>query len=146
MPSLSISSFALRALALGALATSTSAYPKPCKQGAGRALYLTTNEPAANQIIAIPIGADGLLSGGSAIDTGGSGANAITGATGQPAAPDALFSQSALTVVGQVSNGDDDTNKNTVPRYMTYMTTYLPTRREEATQLTFTHRSRTSSL
>ena len=68
----------------------------------GRAIYLLTNEKA-NAVVAVPIGRDGLLSGGSVTSTGGGGANGLN-AKMQPAAPDPLFSQSSLTVAGDVSS------------------------------------------
>jgi hypothetical protein len=67
----------------------------------GKAIYFLTNE-AENAVVALPIGSDGMLSKGTIIPTGGAGSNSIT-ATGQPAAPDALVGQSALTIVGTVS-------------------------------------------
>ncbi|KAM0273144.1 hypothetical protein ACHAQH_008464 [Verticillium albo-atrum] len=66
---------------------------------AAKAVYLLSNEPE-NSVIALPIGANGMLSAGQKAATGGEGSNAIDGSTGQPAAPDALVSQSALTVAG----------------------------------------------
>lgn len=84
---------------------------KPCgsKGGAakaanGKAIYMLSNQ-ASNSVVAVPIAGDGTLNeaGGSSTDTGGSGANGVDGSTNQPAAPDPLFSQSALTVAGNVS-------------------------------------------
>ncbi|EGR52866.1 uncharacterized protein TRIREDRAFT_54426 [Trichoderma reesei QM6a] len=76
-----------------------SACPPPVKPG--KAIYTITNEKQ-NSVIALPIGSDGLLYQGTSTPTGGSGSNALTasGKTTAPAAPDALVSQSALTVVG----------------------------------------------
>jgi hypothetical protein len=81
-----------------------SACPPPVKPG--KAIYTITNEKQ-NSVIALPIGSDGLLYQGTSTPTGGSGSNALTasGKTTAPAAPDALVSQSALTVVGNVSEG-----------------------------------------
>ncbi len=90
------------AVSLSVLSLAALAAAHPRARTAGRALYLISNE-ATNQVVAIPIAADGTLSGGVAVGTGGSGANGLVGSAKQPAAPDALFSQSALTVVGQVS-------------------------------------------
>ena len=67
----------------------------------GKAIYFITNE-AENAVVALPIGADGMLSKGTVVKTGGAGANTLN-AMGQPAAPDGLVGQSALTVVGKVS-------------------------------------------
>ena len=61
-----------------------------------------TNE-ANNAIVAIPIGKDGMLSGGSMTATGGAGSNSIDGTTKKPAIPDPLIGQAALTVAGRVS-------------------------------------------
>jgi hypothetical protein len=68
---------------------------------AGRAIYILTND-AENAVVAVPIGKDGMLSKGTVVKTGGAGLNSVD-AMGQPAAPDALVGQSALTVVGNVS-------------------------------------------
>ncbi|KFY96698.1 hypothetical protein V498_02542 [Pseudogymnoascus sp. VKM F-4517 (FW-2822)] len=71
------------------------------EQGNGpKAIYFLTNE-AQNAVVALPVGCDGTLSGGSVTGTGGKGSNAIDTNTSLPAAPDALGSQSALTVSGQ---------------------------------------------
>ncbi|KAG6355312.1 hypothetical protein INS49_003273 [Diaporthe citri] len=81
---------------------------KPCgsKGGAakaanGKAIYMLSNQ-ASNSVVAVPIAEDGTLNeaGGSSTNTGGSGANGVDGSTNQPAMPDPLFSQSALTVAG----------------------------------------------
>ena len=92
-------------LALAATQTGlAAAAPRGCQKqsrASGQALYLISNE-ATNSVVALRIGADGRLSAGASTKTGGSGANGIDGSTNQPAAPDALFSQSALTVAGKV--------------------------------------------
>lgn len=69
----------------------------------GKAIYMITNDKV-NAVVAIPIGRNGLLraSGTSSTPTGGEGANGIDGSTNQPSAPDALFSQSSLTLAGNV--------------------------------------------
>jgi hypothetical protein len=86
------------ALALTPAALQVSAMP--CSNMAsGKALYLITND-AENQVVALPIGMDGKLSMGMCMATGGAGSNAIDGMTNGPAQPDALVSQSALTVAG----------------------------------------------
>ncbi|KAJ9608225.1 hypothetical protein H2200_007213 [Cladophialophora chaetospira] len=64
-----------------------------------KAIYLITND-ASNAVAAVPIGADGTLSKGTLTATGGAGGNSIDGATKEPAAPDALVGQSALTIAG----------------------------------------------
>ncbi|KAJ4302716.1 hypothetical protein N0V90_001606 [Kalmusia sp. IMI 367209] len=69
------------------------------KTAVGKAVYFITNE-AENAVVALPIKNDGSLVKGNSIKTGGAGSNSIDGATGQPAKPDALVGQSALTVVG----------------------------------------------
>lgn len=68
----------------------------------GKAIYFLTNDAQQNTVIAIPIGADGTLSGGSQTSTGGAGASGIEGSTNKTAGPDALFSQSSLTLAGSV--------------------------------------------
>ncbi|KAJ9353642.1 hypothetical protein C8Q69DRAFT_509639 [Paecilomyces variotii] len=65
-----------------------------------KAIYFITND-GNNAVAAVPIGDDGTLSGGTVTETCGKGANSIDGTTNQPAAPDALVSQSAVSVAGQ---------------------------------------------
>src|SRR4051812_15033310 len=73
----------------------------------GRAIYMIINE-RNNAVVAVPIGRDGLLAaGGSSTATGGAGANGIDGSNSQPAAPDPLFSQSSLTMSGNVWHAPD---------------------------------------
>ena len=67
-----------------------------------KAIYFLTNDQN-NSVVALPIAADGTLTQGTVTPTGGEGGNSIDGATGQPAAPDALVGQSALTIAGHVS-------------------------------------------
>ncbi|KAK0639638.1 hypothetical protein B0T16DRAFT_463289 [Cercophora newfieldiana] len=66
----------------------------------GRALYFITNDET-NSVVALPIGADGRLSPGTVTPTGGSGSVALN-ADNQPATPDALVSQSALAIAGNL--------------------------------------------
>ncbi|KAK3935672.1 hypothetical protein QBC46DRAFT_421698 [Diplogelasinospora grovesii] len=69
--------------------------------GNAKALYITTNNQE-NTVCAVEIGQDGLITGkGAALKTGGAGANGVDGTTNGTAAPDALFSQSALTIAGE---------------------------------------------
>ncbi|KAM0318090.1 hypothetical protein ACHAPQ_010809 [Fusarium lateritium] len=65
----------------------------------GKAIYLITNEEA-NGVLTLPIGKDGTLSKGSITMTGGAGSVAVD-ADGNPATPDALLSQSSLTIAGK---------------------------------------------
>lgn len=76
----------------------------PGKIANGKAIYMLSNH-ASNSVVAVPLSDDGSLNeaGGSSTNTGGAGANGVDGSTNQPAAPDPLFSQSALTVAGNVS-------------------------------------------
>jgi hypothetical protein len=81
------------------------------KPGAGnsvaaKGIYFLTND-AQNAVIALPIAADGTLSDGTVTATGGAGSNSIDGSTNLAAAPDALVSQSSLTIAGQVSQASD---------------------------------------
>ncbi|GAD96285.1 hypothetical protein SNOG_13222 [Paecilomyces variotii No. 5] len=66
----------------------------------GKAVYFITND-AKNAVAAVSIGDDGTLSGGTVTATSGKGGNSIDGMTNQPAAPDALVGQSAVSVAGQ---------------------------------------------
>jgi hypothetical protein len=68
----------------------------------GKAIYFLTND-AENAVVALPIGPDGMLSNGTVTATGGAGSNAIHSGTQEAIIPDALISQAALTVVGNVS-------------------------------------------
>ncbi|TVY77199.1 hypothetical protein Focb16_v007389 [Fusarium oxysporum f. sp. cubense] len=85
------------------LAQEASSHPA-CKPGMnsnammGKAIYVLTNEET-NGVLAIPIGKDGTLSKGKVTMTGGAGSVAVD-ADGKPATPDALISQSALTIAG----------------------------------------------
>lgn len=96
-------------LILAAISTGGHTFPHNGQENgrrlkqAGKAVYFITNE-AANSIIALPIGSNGMLSNGKATETGGMGGNALDAATKQPAMSDVLFSQSALTIAGNVSN------------------------------------------
>jgi hypothetical protein len=67
----------------------------------GKAIYMITNDKE-NAVVALPIGQDGTLSKGTVTKTGGCGSVAVN-AMGQPATPDALVGQSALTMAGNVS-------------------------------------------
>ena len=67
-----------------------------------KAIYFMTNQ-ATNSIVAIPVGSDGILSGGTSIGTGGAGSNLIDTMTNGPAAPDALASQGSVKVSGNAS-------------------------------------------
>lgn len=66
-----------------------------------KAIYFQTNK-APNSVVAIPVAADGTLSGGVLTSTGGNGGNTVSADTGTPNAPDALGSQGAVAVNGNV--------------------------------------------
>lgn len=81
----------------------------------GRAIYILTNDES-NAVVALPIGPDGKLSAGTVTATDGAGAIAVN-ANNEPATPDALVGQSALTVAGNVSQAPPSSkNKLTPPR------------------------------
>lgn len=65
-----------------------------------KAVYILTNDET-NGVLALPVGNDGTLSKGKVAKTGGAGSIAVD-ADGNPATPDALVAQSALTVAGNV--------------------------------------------
>ncbi|KAI4863361.1 hypothetical protein F4820DRAFT_377951 [Hypoxylon rubiginosum] len=69
-----------------------------CK-ATGKAVYLLTND-ANNAVVALPIDEDGALAAGTITPSGGAGSNTIDGTTMKPAQPDALVSQSSLTIAG----------------------------------------------
>ncbi len=75
----------------------------PTSNGEARAIYFMSNDQE-NTIVALPVTGEGLLAEGTFTSTGGSGANGIDGETMEPAVPDALFSQGAITIAGDVSN------------------------------------------
>ncbi len=66
----------------------------------GKAVYLINNEQT-NAVVALRVGPDGKLSPGTVTPTGGAGSVALN-SKGEPAITDALVSQSALTVAGNV--------------------------------------------
>ncbi|KAK3298935.1 uncharacterized protein B0H64DRAFT_386669 [Chaetomium fimeti] len=87
---------ALLALAPGVIKAAES---KDCPASpTGQAIYILTNDES-NSVVALPIGPDGKLSAGTITATDGAGSIALN-AENQPATPDALVSQSALTMVG----------------------------------------------
>jgi hypothetical protein len=93
------------ATAAAILGQSALAKPTGCKAAAknAKAIYILGND-AKNAVVAVALDANGMLSDkGSVTATGGAGANGVDGSTMKPAAPDPLFSQSALTVAGNVS-------------------------------------------
>ncbi|CAG7560661.1 unnamed protein product [Fusarium equiseti] len=66
----------------------------------GKAIYVLTNDDQ-NGVLALPIKKDGTLAKGQVAMTGGAGSIAVD-ADGNPATPDALVSQSALTIAGNM--------------------------------------------
>lgn len=86
-----------------AVATQTAALPSSCgaTSPSPKAIYIISNEQT-NAVIALPVAANGMVSAGTSTATGGAGSNSIDGSTKEPAAPDALVSQSALTIAGHV--------------------------------------------
>jgi hypothetical protein len=102
---LSLVSAGLAGLAHPAFARPASGSAECHRTSVAKAIYIITNDPGQNAVLAIPVAQDGtLLDGGTLTPTGGVGSISIDGATGQPAATDALVSQSALTIAGNVSN------------------------------------------
>lgn len=79
----------------------------PCGPGmkaaatAGKAVYFINNDQS-NGVVALPIKSDGTVSKGTVTLTGGCGSVGVN-AEGKPATPDALISQSSLTIAGKVS-------------------------------------------
>ena len=70
--------------------------------GTAQAVYFLTNDQC-NSVVALKVNNDGTLSDGSITSTGGAGGNGFDAAKNQSSAPDALFSQGALKVAGNVS-------------------------------------------
>ncbi|KAK8095252.1 uncharacterized protein PG998_014476 [Apiospora kogelbergensis] len=81
----------------------TLARPSSCKAKvvAPKAIYTISNDQQ-NAVVAMPVQADGMVGKATSTATGGTGANGIDGSKNEPSAPDALFSQSALTVAGKM--------------------------------------------
>ena len=70
--------------------------------GPKKALYFLQNDPTGSSVVAIELGAQGMLSSSSiVIQTGGKGAQALNATNDAPLGPDSLLSQSAVEV------GDD---------------------------------------
>jgi hypothetical protein len=97
------------ALLLGCLATSAQSRSidngcsAPSQQNVqGKAAYFISNNNS-NAVIAVAIGRDGKLSGGTSTPTGGNGAVSIDGSTNAPAQKDGLVSQSSLSIAGNAS-------------------------------------------
>ena len=67
------------------------------------AVYYLSND-AQNNVVALNVARDGTLTDGTTTSTNGAGSNGINPMTGGLVAPDALFSQQALTVAGNVSS------------------------------------------
>ncbi|KAI4253524.1 MAG: hypothetical protein LQ352_003636 [Teloschistes flavicans] len=65
-------------------------------KGIARVLYLMTNDPAGNSIIALKVNHDGTLTDGSITPTGGKGLSCIDQRVNRISYPDGLFSQSAV--------------------------------------------------
>lgn len=83
-------------------AANASAADNTTAGGNAKAIYMLTNDATGNSVVALKVAADGTLSDGSITSTGGQGASGVDGSTNQTAAPDALFSQSALKVEGNM--------------------------------------------
>ncbi|KAI0124086.1 hypothetical protein BJ170DRAFT_638125 [Xylariales sp. AK1849] len=91
----------IRLVCLAPMLLQVLARPAKSQAANAKAVYMITNEQV-NSVVAIPIASNGKISGcttGSSTATGGSGANGML-ATNETSAPDALFSQSALTIAG----------------------------------------------
>ena len=71
------------------------------RRTAPRAIYFISND-ASNNIVALSVQGDGTLAAGTLTPTGGAGGNEVDGMTKQPATPDALGSQGAIRVAGNV--------------------------------------------
>ena len=76
------------------------ASPAQWRKGS-KAIYIQTNEPKGNSIVALPINDDGTLGTGAIHSTSGKGGAHVE--MQQPTTPDALLSQSSVAVVGTVS-------------------------------------------
>jgi hypothetical protein len=97
-----IFTFSIAISVLGLTATALPLEVQAYRQNA-KAIYFMTNEEL-NSIVAIPVGFNGTLSGAITTCTGGNGGSTIDSTTGKPNAPDALASQSSLTIAGKVGS------------------------------------------
>ncbi|KAF7557962.1 hypothetical protein G7Z17_g247 [Cylindrodendrum hubeiense] len=79
------------------LVQESAARPSLCENA--KSIYVMSNEDV-NSVIAVPIGKNGKLFGGTSTATGGKGARVIDGTTHVSALTDGLVSQSCLTVAG----------------------------------------------
>ncbi|KDN65785.1 hypothetical protein CSUB01_10574 [Colletotrichum sublineola] len=93
--------FSTTFLVLTSWSTAITAKPTGCGAAKknGMTLYTTTNDKV-NSVVALPISGNGRLTGATSFKTGGAGSNFFDPAANASAAPDALASQSALTVAG----------------------------------------------
>ncbi|KIX02061.1 uncharacterized protein Z518_08000 [Rhinocladiella mackenziei CBS 650.93] len=93
-----VASFSLAAFAAPAAHRGKPSGP-PGHTTGPKAIYFIANDPV-NSVVALPVASDGTLSMGTLTPTEGTGSNSINGDTNEPAAPDALISQSSLTIAG----------------------------------------------
>ena len=77
----------------------------PITPAGAKALYFIDNL-VPNNIIAVKVGSDGLLSDGAVVPTGGKGGNMMFAGTTTPAIPAALDSTGAVTVYKNVRTTD----------------------------------------
>lgn len=96
-----LSFLTITALTRAAPCNHTTAEAAAAAAKGAKAIYLITND-IQNAVVALNVNADGTLSKGSMTLTGGQGASGIDGAKNATAGPDALFSQSAIKVDGNV--------------------------------------------
>lgn len=97
----STSSVLLSILSIAGLVTShPGCRPSHHPAKTAKAIYFLTNEDV-NGVVALPVKRDGSLASGIITETGGAGATSLD-ADNQPAVPDPLVGQSALTVAGKV--------------------------------------------
>ena len=73
------------------------------KAVAPQAIYFISNNDGANSVAALPVTKNGSISTGTMTPTGGAGASMVDPTTRLPESPDALSSQGAVRVVGNVS-------------------------------------------
>lgn len=85
----------------GLLASVTARPVDDCPPSGPKAVYFLSNSKE-NSVISLAVASDGTLSEGSTTPTGGKGGNGIDGMTNEPSGPDALFSQGAVSVAGNV--------------------------------------------
>ena len=104
---LTAANFAVQSLASAIPDWQSWSGPSNLPPKGAQALYVMTNDVSGNEVVAMSLGADGSVSGGSKVGTGGSGGNYLSPVDGSPHFPDALSAQDAVVQAGNVSQSSN---------------------------------------